>query len=567
MNLSDSQPISQSQQEQGPDGEPQKIASNFKKIATVFLILFSTILLAFIYSSPPKPLPANAPNTKFSAHRARDLLNTLIGDNKPHAVNSSEQRLLAVKITKHLGALGYKVQTQEAIVPVRFKRKLRVRNLMTRLKGQNPGPALLLVSHYDSVPYGPGAGDAGASVASILEIAAILKNRPAPNQDIILLLTDGEEAGLLGAQLFCKSHPWAKDIRVVINLEGRGNSGRSLMFETSDNSLPLIKHYARSISAPATGSLFYAVYKKLPNDTDLTVFKRAGMKGYGFAFIGNAQNYHTKNDTVKNLNLPTLQHQGQNALELLTQLDQNPKDSLESNSEAVFFDIYGLTTIWWPQSRTLPLYLLTLLLFILAFLKQRSYKDIQLSSVLWASLILVLLFIIPIGASLLMKFPNLRARPDIIWPANPYGTLWLHRAPAFLIFSLALLLRSKLKPWSSFWAVASLWLVFTTLLVFTLPAGSYLTLLPCLFLGLALIPSVFKKIPESKVWLLQLVPTTVALVLWLPLEWLFYDALGLAVTVLTPFRAVMLLSLFLPIIGSGAQVQGRPGCPPAAASR
>ena len=56
------------------------------------------------------------------------------------------------------------------------------------------------------------------------------------------------------------------------------------------------------------------VYQILPNDTDLTVFKQAGMGGLNFAFGAGLAYYHTPEDTPENLDQRTLQHQGENAL-------------------------------------------------------------------------------------------------------------------------------------------------------------------------------------------------------------------------------------------------------------
>ena len=37
---------------------------------------------------------------------------------------------------------------------------------------------------------------------------------------------------------------------------------------------------------PVASSLLYSIYKMLPNDTDLTVFREDGdIKGYNFAFL------------------------------------------------------------------------------------------------------------------------------------------------------------------------------------------------------------------------------------------------------------------------------------------
>jgi hypothetical protein len=79
----------------------------------------------------------------------------------------------------------------------------------------------------------PGASDDGAAVASVLEIARILAARPPPRHPIVLLLTDGEEAGLLGALLFVqRASTYPEDVKAAVNLEARGTSGPSLMFET-----------------------------------------------------------------------------------------------------------------------------------------------------------------------------------------------------------------------------------------------------------------------------------------------------------------------------------------------
>ena len=76
----------------------------------------------------------------------------------------------------------------------------RVRNVIAIL-GPTAGKALLLNAHYDSVPVGPGASDDGIGVATLLEAASILKDRPL-RRPIILLFNEGEELGLIGARAF-----------------------------------------------------------------------------------------------------------------------------------------------------------------------------------------------------------------------------------------------------------------------------------------------------------------------------------------------------------------------------
>ena len=180
---------------------------------------------------------------------------------------------------------------------------------------------MLLAAHYDSVPAGPGAGDDGVGVASVLEIARVLKQQPARRHPIILLIDEGEEAGLLGARLFVsRSTPRRSTIKAAVNLDARGDSGPSLMFETGPATDWALRMFAAAATRPMSNSIYYFVYKLLPNDTDFTVFKAAGYEGLNFALIGDVERYHTPQDRFENLDLGSLQHQGQNALSMVQAL-------------------------------------------------------------------------------------------------------------------------------------------------------------------------------------------------------------------------------------------------------
>ena len=125
---------------------------------------------------------------------------------------------------------------------------------------------------------GPGASDDGTGVASLLEIARIIRTEKYRNP-VTFLIDDGEEAGLLGAEAFVTDRAYVESIGAVINLEARGTSGPSVLFETSTNNRWFVPIIARALPHPVTTSLFYSIYELLPNDTDLTVFKRVGLTG------------------------------------------------------------------------------------------------------------------------------------------------------------------------------------------------------------------------------------------------------------------------------------------------
>ena len=61
---------------------------------------------------------------------------------------------------------------------------------------------------------------------------------------------------------------------------------------------------------PYATSAAEAVYRRMPNETDLTVFLDAGMAGMNFAAAGGITRYHTALDNADLLDQRTLQHQG-----------------------------------------------------------------------------------------------------------------------------------------------------------------------------------------------------------------------------------------------------------------
>jgi len=197
-------------------------------LAGIALLLTAT-LAAY---RPPAPLAANASPDAFSAYRAAAILQDLVGDGIPHPIGSPALARMRDAIVKRLSALGYAPELQSGLVcrdgvcgnPV---------NIVATLGGSTDDKdAVMLAAHYDSVPAGPGASDDGAAVATLIEIARILAVRPRPPHPIVLLLTDGEEAGLLGATLFVQQHPLSKQVKAALNLDAGGTSGSSLMFET-----------------------------------------------------------------------------------------------------------------------------------------------------------------------------------------------------------------------------------------------------------------------------------------------------------------------------------------------
>ncbi len=315
--------------------------------------------LAVDAQKPPAPLPLDAPGEMFSAVRAHQHVEDIA--RVPHPMGSSEAERVRGVLFRKLEELGLSPEIQSP-----RSGNLPARNVLARLTGTGlPGKKVLMLSaHYDSVPAAPGAGDDASGVAVVLETIRALKAGPPLDRDVIALFNDGEENGFHGSQLFVNEHPWAKEVGVVLNFDARGNSGPSIMFETSDRNGWLIRRYAQCAPHPLATSLSMDIYRMMPNDTDLTTFKRAGIDGLNFAFGGGVAYYHSAEDTPENLDPSTLQHQGENALATAQQFGRLDLDNAKRD-DVIYSSILSRVIVYYPTDWAIPLALAAGLLFLL----------------------------------------------------------------------------------------------------------------------------------------------------------------------------------------------------------
>ncbi len=329
-----------------------------------YLFILLIAALSLYLQRPPAPVPANAPQTDFSSARAMELLKVIAA--RPHPPGSAEHARVRDYLVTQLSGLGAQPEVQNtSIVDERGipYRGGNVYNVLGRLPGTANSRALMLTAHYDSVSTGPGASDDGSGVAAILETVRALKSGPPLKNDVIVLFTDAEEVGLLGARAFMKEHPWARDVGLVLNFEARGNGGAATMFETSNGNGWLVGEFAKAAPYPLANSLSYEIYKILPNDTDLTVFKRDGIAAMNFAFLEGVTHYHTALDNVESIKESSLQHQGTHVLSLARHFGNLDLRNVAA-ADAVYFNPFGFTLISYSSALILPLTILVTLIFI-----------------------------------------------------------------------------------------------------------------------------------------------------------------------------------------------------------
>ncbi len=554
------------------------------------IILFAAVLfLSFVGMQPPGPRSVQAPPDQFSAGRALSALRLLMGDDVPHPIGSDANAAVRNRILDAFTKLGYSPQTQSAFDCNDYGVCATVQNVVARLDGTQPGSAVLLAAHYDSVPAGPGDSDDGSSAAAILEIARALKSDPAPLHSIIFLVDDGEEAGMLGARAFVDSHPWASEVRAAVNIDARGTSGQSIMFETGNANDWAARLFARGVARPATSSLAYTVYKQLPNDTDFSVFKAAGYQGFNFAIIGNEVLYHTPLDNLQNVNSSSVQHQGENALATIRAL-ANADISNPPLSDAVYFDLVGHWTIHWAAHLTLLVAALAAILMALqiGFLIWRG--RVAASEYLWGSLAWIMEIVsVAVLAYLLQRLIRLTGGMPSNWVAHPLPmevAFWSLAVAVVLTHGIVLTRRAGF--WGLWAGVWTWWAVLSLVLAWQAPGFSYVVLIPLIVAALAGSPFTLIRVREGDaelsrasnssnvgdsskyVGLAVLLPLGTAAALGFAPAFLLYDALGDRAMVVLAALVGLVLTTFTPLCadlrnGRGLPAIAIPGIPIAVA--
>ena len=315
-------------------------------LALLLAALLAAMAAKGLLVQPPTLRVSNAPG-QFDAVRAKERLAYILGDQRPHPSDTAASDLVRARLITQLEQIGLTpiVRDQFACNELYKQRGVscaRVRNVIAML-GPPGGKAVLLNAHYDSTPVGPGAGDDGIGVATLLEVGSILKAEP-PKRPVILLFNEGEELGLIGARGFM-SDSLSRNVGSIVNLEARGVRGPVNMFETSRPNAAPVTLFAAAVRNPIANSLSTDVYRLMPNYTDVNSFSERKWLTLNLAPIGNETRYHSAGDDVAALDPATLQHMGDQTL-ALTQALAN--ETPQASGDRIFMDVAGRELIHLP---------------------------------------------------------------------------------------------------------------------------------------------------------------------------------------------------------------------------
>ena len=456
--------------------------------ARIVRFVLAAALLAAVGCARPAPL--------FVDEHARAHVSMLAGTIGSRPVGTEENARARAYIVDQLKSLGFsvRVQSMDASRP-EHGLTARVANIIGVLPGERE-EALGLLAHYDSSPDAPGATDDALGVAVVLEAARVFAAAPDRRWTLYALITDGEEAGLLGAAGLVTDREVMSRLKAYVNVESIGSAGPAVLFQTGPGNAWLTGAWAGRAAHPRGGSYAIEVYRRLPNDTDFTVLEAEGVPGLNLAPIGDSYAYHTARDTPERLSRQTIRTTGEAVASLVRAL-QAVDITRRSDETAVYFDIggtaavsYGRTTGWLVSALALGLGIVALVRVSRAVIAAGGAWR-WMSGFLWAVAGFGGALAAMVAATWALRAASAVYHPWYAHPVRLFALLIVTGALAAWVVAragrwLPAGARPARRP-AVAWSVAlPVWLLAAAAALWAMPAAAYLWTVPLLTAGLLL---------------------------------------------------------------------------------
>jgi hypothetical protein len=475
-------------------------------------------LLLILVAGCSRPAP------RFSLDNARAHVQMLAGTIGSRAVGTPENARARDYVIDQLRIYGYDVRVQETDAR---RTDIGVTAHVVNIIGVKTGAdrnAIGLLSHYDSSPDAPGAADDALGVAVSLEAARVLAARADRRHTLYVLVTDGEEAGLMGAAGLTTDRDVMEHLQAYVNVEATGNDGGALLFETGPANGWLLKPWARRAPHPRGASYAIEIYRRLPNDTDFSIFKRHDIPGLNFAVFGDSYAYHTARDTPERLTDRALLQTGENVVETTIALDELDVRTRDLRADTTFFDIGRTVAVSWGPLPSWLIAAAALVCGLLAWFKVLGASVRMLGLWRWILDAAWTVFGVALAAGAMVGGTwALRAARTVYHPWYAYpgrmfllllvlGTLagWATTRAGILLPSRAHGPRHPVFVWS---VTLPLWIVLAGVIAAKAPSAGYLWTLPLLAAGIGLLAVRVDSIPVVRA--LSVAILAVAGTLWL----------------------------------------------------
>ena len=529
-----------------------------KKISTLLSILILSLTVWFSFSDLMPSSVKSIEHTGFSINNALNHLKII--SEKPHYTSSKYHQDVQDYIVNELNKMGLKTEIQNQVVLNSRRVATNAANIIGTIKGSRKGKSLVLLTHYDSSAHSSfGASDAGSGVVTILEgFRVFLLNNKTPINDIHLVFTDAEEMGLLGAEAFVKNHKLIDNVGLVLNFEARGSGGPSYMLmETNGMNSKLISEFANANPRfPAANSLMYSIYKMLPNDTDLTVFReQANINGFNFAFIGDHFDYHTSLDTYDRLDRNTLLHQADYFMSMVNHFSKSDLSNLNSDVDYVYSNFPFLKLIYFSNSWIFPLLILSIILFLVLIYLGLVLNKLKLEGILngitpfFTSLFICISLTVILWDFIVFINPE---HADVLHGFTYNGYFYILGFIFLNLFCLLLIYRPFFNKYSGVNLIIFpllFWIIINLLIGFFLKGAAYF-IIPVYFVLFSILLSFMFDLKTNKLMIVWTCLSVPLIYMFAPQLKMFPVGLGLKNLFISSTLLILVFSLLLPIFSN-----------------
>lgn len=316
--------------------------SNRKRalLTTIIIGVIAWSIFHFLFYYREQPLPLSKSPLSFQAAEAHRLTREFVTQFPNRALGSIESRQSTGFIHDYLINLGYSVGYSH--FDARIAGRLEVgRNIRAYRQGRNPD-LLALVAHFDTAKTTvQGAMDNGSGVGVLLELARVFAANPT-NRSILLIFTDGEEYGMLGARDLAENDPDRSRIAAALSLDhvAIGDLGAFCLGETGQfqgftppwlrqltriaaeaESIPVLEPYGISENLERAILISWA---------DQGPFLAAGIPAINLGSesrnkLLEREIHHSAQDTIEKITAESIEKYGRAAERIVRSLDELPK--------------------------------------------------------------------------------------------------------------------------------------------------------------------------------------------------------------------------------------------------
>lgn len=414
----------------------------------VAVVAAAAVVAYLPFTWTPDVVPGSARPTEFSAVRAMVDLRAVAS--QPRSIGTAAHEATIDTIQSRLDAMGVASQVvQDVVAWPDFGQVFagRLRNVIARVPGRDSTGAVLLVSHYDSVPTSRNANDGGLGVATALETVRALQAGPPPANDVIVWFGDADETTAMNTRIL-QRHPWFDDVGIGLAFEAIGVRGPSLLSYAGEGDpdpddpppLTLGETEALTLDNPyystANGRWLREAVDVVPHPVVALALREAGLglspdlavamrgtdvAGISFGQIGDSSGYHTDLDNPDRVALSSLQDAGDSSLALVRHFAGFDFADVEPAASVVAFNGLPGRIIAYPVSWALPLAVAAVALLAAVVVAGRRRRRLTLPSTA-AGGVLVLVGVV-VSAVVAAVVTGALAR-EVHVARNPYGAGW-----------------------------------------------------------------------------------------------------------------------------------------------